>query len=402
MHKRLLREIAPRLGGETVVVRLDLNVPLDADGRVTDDTRIDAALPTLTTLHEQGARTVVLSHLGRPKGAPAPEFSLAPVATRLSERAGLPVQFLGQTRGPEVGQAVSGLKDGQILLLENTRFEAGETDNDPALAQAWAELGSVFVNDAFGTAHRAHASTEGLARAIRARGGQAVAGPLMERELDFLGRVTGTPERPFVAILGGAKISGKIDVVEALLDRVDRLIIGGAMANTFFLALGLEVGESLVEADKVDVARDVLERGGDRIILPVDVRLSDRIAPDAPVAARPRTDVSASDRIGDIGPESEALFASFIRDARTVVWNGPMGVFEMAPFAGGTLAVAEAVAAATEAGALTVVGGGDSAAAVEQADVADRVSHVSTGGGASLEFLSGASLPGVEALNDAS
>jgi len=399
MRKLLLEDLRGSLQGRPVLVRLDLNTPLK-DGRVADDTRIQAALPTLTALSEQGARTILLSHLGRPGGTVAQEFSLAPVATRLTECLQRPVDLCPVTRGSAVTEAVAGVSDGDMVLLENTRFEPGETRNDPELAEEWGALADIYVNDAFGTAHRAHASTEGVARVIRGRGGVAVAGPLMERELHFLTRVTVDPERPFVAVLGGAKISGKIDVVEALLESVDRLIVGGAMANTFFLALGLEVGASLVEEGKVDMARDLLERGGDKIVLPIDVRVAPTISADAEVRPVDRTAVRVSDRIGDIGPQSEALFESILDGARTVMWNGPMGVFELDPFSPGTVAVAQMMAAATSAGALTVVGGGDSAAAIEAAGLADGVSHVSTGGGASLEYLAGNPLPGVEALSD--
>jgi len=399
MRKQLLRDLADSLTGRTVLLRLDLNVPIDA-GRVSDDTRIEAALPTLRLLRDIGARTVVLSHLGRPKGQPDGAFTLAPVAARVAALLGSPVGFVPHSVGPGVDDAVRAMRDGDVVVLENTRFEAGETGNDPVLGQQWASLADVYVNDAFGTAHRAHASTDAAPRAVRAAGGVAVAGPLMERELDFLSRVTHGPEAPFVAILGGAKISGKIDVVEALLSQVDRLLIGGAMANTFFLALGLDVGNSLTEPDRVEVARALLERGGDRIVLPIDARVADRIAPDASCRSCARADVGPGESIGDIGPDTEVLFAEIIRGARTVLWNGPMGVFEMAPFSGGTLAVARAVADATERGALTVIGGGDSAAAAEVAGVAGLVSHVSTGGGASLEYLAGTSLPGVDALSD--
>lgn len=401
MPKALLSALpTDALKGRRVVVRADLNVPLSDAGEVADDTRIQASVASLRHLVEAGARVVLLSHLGRPKGRPDPAASLAPVARVLQSALGSPVQFVADLVGDEAAAAVSSLEPGRVLLLENTRFEAGETADDPALARVLAGYGDLFVNDAFGTAHRAHASTAGIASAIRAAGGRAVAGLLLERELQFLGDALADPERPFVAILGGAKISGKIDVVEALLPRVDRLIVGGAMANTFFLALGLEVGDSLVEPDRVEMARELLERGGDRLLLPIDVRVADEIAPDAEARVRARTEVRPGDRIADIGPESEALFAAEIRGARTLVWNGPMGVFELEPFRGGTVQLARAVADAADGGATAVLGGGDSAAAAEVAGVSDRLTHISTGGGASLEFLAGEALPGIEALDE--
>ncbi len=400
MPKKSLADLpASAFADGVTVVRFDLNTPLE-NGSVADDTRLRAVLPTLAALHGLEARCVLLSHLGRPGGQPAPGLSLRPVAERLSELSGRRVEFVPAVEGPELEAAALGLGPGEALLAENTRFLPGETTNDPALAGSWAGLGSVYVNDAFGAAHRAHASTEGVARAVRSKGGTAVAGPLMERELRFLGEVTSEPARPFVAVLGGAKISGKIDVVEALLERVDRLIIGGAMANTFFLALGLETGNSLVEEDRVPLARTLLERAGDRLMLPIDVRVADALSDAATVRDVERAHVGPSDVIGDIGPRSVRLFTEALAGARTVLWNGPMGVFEMANFAAGTVELARGVADATSAGALTVVGGGDSAAAVRAAGVEERISHVSTGGGASLEFLAGASLPGVEALSD--
>lgn len=401
MAKKSLADLpAGALSGARVLVRVDYNVPLDGEGRVSDDTRIRETLPTLRTLAEAGARVVLCAHLGRPEGAPDPRASLRPVARRLQELLGQPVAFSPETVGPGVEAAVSALTPGGVLLLENTRFLPGETKNDPALSAALAALADHYVNDAFGAAHRAHASTEGVARVVRAAGGEAVAGTLMERELRFLGAVLEDPERPFVAILGGAKISGKIDVIEAILPRVDRLLIGGAMANTFFRALGLETGTSLVEEDRVPVARDLLDRGGERILLPVDARVADTIGEGAVPRVVPRDRVGEGERIGDIGPESVGLFAAEIARARTVLWNGPMGVFELEPFAAGTVEVARAVADAADGGAMVVVGGGDSAAAAAAAGVTRRMTHISTGGGASLEFLAGESLPGVEALSD--
>lgn len=386
------------ISGKRILVRVDFNVPLD-DGRITDDTRISRALPTLVHLLERGGRVVVMSHLGRPKGKANPDLSLEPVARHLRERLDFPVTFSSDLVGDEAREAARGLEDGELLLLENTRFHPGETQNDPELAEQLADLGEVYVNDAFGTAHRAHASTVGVAEALRERGCQAVAGFLMEKEMEYLDRSLQDPGRPFVAILGGAKISGKIDVIQALLPRVDRLLIGGAMANTFFQALGLEVGESLVEEDRVELARSTLEEAGDKLLLPVDCVVADEIAPDAGTRVVARSEVGGADGIGDVGPETRDLFVQELEEARTVVWNGPMGVFEMEPFAQGTLAVARGVAGVTRAGGTTIVGGGDSASAVEKAGVANEISHVSTGGGASLELLSGAELPGLAALD---
>ena len=400
MTKKTLDQLSlDRLRAAPVLVRADLNVPLQGH-RVADDTRIRASLPTLEGLLSLGARVVLLSHLGRPGGSPDPALSLEPVARRLGELLFAPVAFVGSVRGPEARAAVDDLYPGSVLLLENTRFLPGETEGDEALAAEWAEFGSVFVNDAFGTAHRAHASTAVLAKAVSRGGGVALAGRLMEKEMNFLDRLVHEPPRPFVAILGGAKISGKIDVLEGLLPRVDRLIVGGAMANTFFVALGLEVGESLVERDRAELALDTLRVGGERILLPVDCVVSDRIAEDSATRVAPRSELDSSDRIGDIGPESRDLFASELKGAGSVFWNGPMGVFELEPFREGTLAVARSVAAASTTGALTVVGGGDSAAAAAVAGVTDRVSHLSTGGGASLAFLAGVELPGIATLSD--
>lgn len=400
MDKMLLTELdSGDLAGRIVLVRADLNVPLES-GRITDDQRIRASLPTLEILTEAGARVVLLSHLGRPKGEVRPELSLKPVARRLDELLEGGVGFVPECVSPAVTEAVAGLGDGGILLLENTRFHDGETANDESLAGAWASLGDLFVNDAFGTAHRAHASTAGLARAVRRGGGRAVAGLLMARELRYLGAALEEPERPFVAILGGAKISGKIDVIEALLPRVDRLLVGGAMANTFFQALDLETGASLVEEDRVEMARDLMGRAGDRLLLPVDCVVAEEIDHGAPTRVVPRDAVERGDRIADIGPATRERFAGEISGARTLVWNGPMGVFEIDVFAAGTLAVARAVAEACDGGATGVLGGGDSAAAAARAGVSERLTHVSTGGGASLELMAGSELPGIESLTD--
>ena len=399
MHKKTLKDLVAR-ENDRIVVRVDFNVPL-RDGRVADDTRIERTLPTLRRLTGAGARLVVLSHLGRPGRRPRPEVSLEPVAARLGELLGEDVRFSPETTGPEALARARALPPGEILVAENTRFLEGETRNDPELAAAFAALGDHFVNDAFGTAHRAHASTAGLARAMRARGGEAVAGLLLEREIRFLGDAMEDPGRPFVAVLGGAKVSDKIAVIEKMLARADRVLIGGAMANTFFRALGLETGRSLVDEEGVDLAARLMDGAGDRMLLPVDCVVAPRIAPDATPREVPRASVGAEERIGDIGSASRRIFAGELEQARTIVWNGPVGVFEMPPFAGGTAAVARSVAGATASGAVTIAGGGDSAAAVRAAGFADGFAHVSTGGGASLAFLAGKTLPAVEALSDA-
>ncbi len=390
MLKKTVRDID--VAKKRVLVRVDFNVPQDKTGQITDDTRIRAALPTIQYLREQGAKVILCSHLGRPKGKVAEEFRLAPVAKRLSELLGAPVATVKDCIGPEVQEAVKALKPGDVLLLENLRFYPQEEANDPEFARQLASLAEVYVNDAFGTAHRAHASTEGVTHYL-----PSVAGFLMERELNFLGQATANPGRPYVAILGGAKVSDKIAVIENLLPKVDQLIVGGGMANTFFKAQGLEVGASLVEDDKVELAKDLLKRGGKKLLLPVDVVVADAFAADANHKTVPVDKVPVGWRILDIGPKSVARIAEVLKKAKTVVWNGPMGVFEFPAFAAGTVAVAKALAASK---ATSVIGGGDSAAAVEQAGVADKITHISTGGGASLEFLEGKVLPGVAALLD--
>ncbi len=396
MTTRTIRDLsAADLVGKRALVRVDFNVPLDDTGAVGDDTRITAAMPTINSLLDRGAKVVLLAHFGRPKGAPDATYSLAPVAERLKQLLLRPVHFLGETIGAAAVAATHALPSGNVLLLENTRFLAGEEKNDDALSRQLAELGDVYVNDAFGAAHRAHASTTGVAQYCR----PAVAGLLMEKELAYLGGALAAPERPFVAILGGSKISGKIDVVEALLPKVDHLLIGGAMACTFFRAMGFETGNSLVEPDRLEMAKNLLARAGDKLVLPVDAVIAPSM--DAGRSARVvgRASIPAGEAMFDIGPASVEQYRALIESARTVLWNGPMGVFEKPPFDVGTFAVARAMAVATDRGATTIIGGGDSAAAVAVAGLESKMSHVSTGGGASLEFLEGKELPGVAALD---
>jgi phosphoglycerate kinase len=400
MSKRNVTGLSPELlRGRRVLVRVDYNVPIE-DGAVGDDNRIQATLPTLKHLVDAGARVILVSHLGRPKGKRRDDMSLAPVAERLRQLVGAPVAFVSDIDGAEARTAVESLRDGSILLLENVRFLPGEEQNETALSESLAALADVYVNDAFGSAHRAHASTAGVAEIMRRDGRPAVAGMLMERELRFLGDALENPDRPFIAILGGAKISGKIDVIQNLLPRVDHLLIGGAMANTFFRALGLETGTSLVEPDRIDMARELLEGAGPKLVLPVDCVVAGEAKAGARTWLLARDEVPPEGSILDIGPRSVATFRDFIERSRTVLWNGPMGLFEIDDFAEGTMGVARAVADATAKGAVTIVGGGDTAAAVEAAGVADRVTHVSTGGGASLEFLEGRELPGVAVLDE--
>jgi phosphoglycerate kinase len=398
MPKLTVRDLsAGQLRGKRALVRVDFNVPLDEHGHVTDDTRIRAALPTLELLAERGARVVLLSHLGRPKGRPEPKYSLEPVARRLKEL--MPrreVQFVESTDTDEAQKASLSLRDGQILLLENTRFLGGEETNDQRLARGLAQLGDLYVNDAFGAAHRAHASTEGVAHHLT----PAVAGLLMEKELAYLQGALERPQHPFVAILGGSKISGKIDVIEALLPKVDALLVGGAMACTFYKAMGLETGKSLVEPDRVEMAAALLAKAGTRLILPHDAVVSSDIKAGADARAVLKEQIPPNMAMLDIGPRTAESYSRAILSAKTVLWNGPMGVFESPPFDKGTRAIAEAMAKATGLGATTIVGGGDSAAAVEQFGLASKMSHVSTGGGASLEFLEGKTLPGVAALTE--
>jgi len=395
MHEKMtVKDL--NLKGKKVFCRVDFNVPLDDQGRITDDTRIAASLPTLRYIMEQGGRLILASHLGRPKAAPNPKYSLAPVAPHLSKLLGKPVTMAPDCIGPEVERLASGLRDGDILLLENVRFHAGEEKNDPAFCRQLAALADLYVNDAFGTAHRAHASTEGVARLLS----PAVAGFLMEKEIRYLGGALAEPARPFVAVLGGAKVSDKILVIENLLAKVDALVIGGGMAYTFLRAQGHEVGKSLVEADKIELAGELLAKAaqrGVRLLLPQDHLIAREFKADAEHRVCTNADFPADWMGLDIGPQTAELFAGLLKNAGTVVWNGPMGVFEFPAFAQGTFTVARALA---DSDALTIIGGGDSVAAVNQSGLDDRMTHISTGGGASLEFLEGKELPGIAALTD--
>lgn len=393
MAKATIRDVDVK--GKRVLVRVDFNVPMNAEREITDDTRIRAALPTIKYLIDHGAKVILASHLGRPKGKPADEFRMDPVARRLSELLGKPVRKLDECVGDKVKTEVAAMNDGDVVLLENLRFHAEEEANDEGFARALADLADLYVNDAFGTAHRAHASTAGVAKFL-----PAVAGFLMEKEIEVMGKALADPERPFVAILGGAKVKDKVGVVRNLLDKVDTLMIGGGMAYTFLKAQGLEVGQSILEADKIDLAKDLMEKArarGVRFMLPSDVVVADRFAEDAKTRVVPVDQIPPDWQALDIGPDTVAKFSRAIADAKTVVWNGPMGVFEMKPFAEGTRGIAKALA---DSKATTIVGGGDSAAALEEMGFADKVTHVSTGGGASLEFLEGKELPGVAVLKD--
>ncbi|MGB9797710.1 MAG: phosphoglycerate kinase [bacterium] len=389
MEKKSVKDID--VSGKRVLMRVDFNVPLGEDGSILDDRRIRAAIPTIGYLLDKGAKLILVSHLGRPKGFD-PSLKMDNVAHRLSEILGKPVLKLDSCVGPEVKEAVEKMKPGDIIMLENVRFYEGETKNDPEFARQLAELADIYVNDAFGTAHRAHASTVGVANYL-----PAVAGFLMKKELEFLGKVISAPDKPFVVILGGAKVSDKIGVIDNLLDKADYLLIGGGMLFTFLKAKGLEIGKSLLDAEHLDYAKGVLEKAGDKIVLAEDVVVADKVAPDASYKTVP-VDSIPPDWIGvDIGPKSVETFSKYIKEAKTIFWNGPMGIYEIEAFAEGTKGIAKAVA---ESNALSIVGGGDIAAALEELSYADKISHISTGGGASLEFIEGKELPGVAVLQD--
>ncbi len=397
MEKLTIADIG--LKDKKVLVRVDFNVPLDEKGEVTNDKRIVASLPTITKILQDGAKAILMSHLGRPKGKKVPEMSLAPVARRLEKLLGKPVRFANDCIGPEVEKAVSELKSGECLLLENLRFYAEEEKNDAEFAKKLASLGDVYINDAFGTAHRAHASTEGVTKYFK----QCAAGYLMQNELKYLGMALVEPERPFVAVLGGAKISGKIDVITNLMDKVDALLIGGGMAFTFYKAMGKEIGKSLLEADKIDLAKKILKTAKEKkvtFLLPEDIVVAAEAKEDASTRVVVQDGIPPDMQGLDIGPKTLEQFTAQLEKAKTVLWNGPMGVFEVNKFARGTIKIAEELAKITEKGATTIVGGGDSASAVAKAGLKDKLSHISTGGGASLEFLEGKTLPGVAALTD--
>lgn len=388
------------LKGKRVLVRVDFNVPLDENQKITDDIRITSALPTIKKIISDGGKCILMSHLGRPKGGPNPKYSLKPVAVRLGELLESEVKFAPDCIGEQVKAIVNKMKDGEVLLLENLRFHPEEEKNVPEFAQQLAELGDVYINDAFGSAHRAHASTEGVTKYIKV----CAAGYLMQKELEYLGNAVSNPVRPFTAILGGSKISGKIDVIENLLPKVDYLLIGGGMAYTFYKAMGYEIGSSLLEEEKIELAKQMLEKfksSKAKVLLPVDNVVASEFKNESPSVVVDSDKIPA-DKMGlDIGPKTIEEFKKVILESKTIVWNGPMGVFEFDNFAIGTNEIAKALAEATEKGAITVIGGGDSAAAISKAGLDDKVTHVSTGGGASLEFLEGKVLPGVAALNDA-
>ena len=393
MTKKTIRDID--LKGKKAFVRVDFNVPMK-DQQITDETRIQAALPTIKELIEAGAIVILASHLGRPNGEVVEELRLTPVATRLSELLGKEVVKADESYGETVKEQISKLSEGDVILLENVRFNPGEEKNDAELAKSYAELADVFVNDAFGAAHRAHASTEGIAHYI-----PAVSGLLMQKELDVLGKALSNPERPFTAIVGGAKVKDKIGVIDNLLDKVDNLIIGGGLAYTFVKSLGHEIGKSLLEADKMELAKSYMEKAkakGVKFYMPVDVMVADDFSNDANIKAVSIEEIPADWEALDIGPKTREIYADVIKSSKLVIWNGPMGVFELDAFSNGTRAIAEALAESQDT--YSVIGGGDSAAAVEKFDLADKMSHISTGGGASLEFMEGKELPGVVALND--
>ena len=386
------------LKGKRVLMRVDFNVPLEK-GEVADDTRIRASLPSIKKIIDSSGKAILMSHLGRPRGKVVPEMRLSPVARRLEQLLGKPVKFVGECIGPEVESEVSSLKEGEVLLLENLRFHPEEEKDDPEFAERLASLGEVYVNDAFGTSHRAHASTEGITKYLK----PAVAGYLMQKEIDYLGNVVTSPKRPFVAILGGAKISGKIDVIENLLPKVDALLIGGGMMFTFLKAQGFEIGDSLLEEDRLEMAAALLRRVESeklQFLLPVDCVIAKDVSKDAESRTISVKEIPPGWKGLDIGPETVKIFKEKIDPAMTIVWNGPMGVFEVDKFAEGTHEIAKLLADATSRGATTIIGGGDSVSAIARAGLADKMSHISTGGGASLEFLEGKTLPGLAALTD--
>lgn len=393
LNKKSIEDIDVR--GKRALVRMDFNVPLNEEGHITDDRRIREAMPTIKYLKDNGAKVILMSHLGRPKGKFNPKYSLKPVAARLSELLGTAVVLAEDVIGESAKRLSEQLKEGEVMLLENVRFHEEEEKNDPIFAKNLADLGDLFVNDAFGTAHRAHASTAGIADYL-----PSAVGFLIKKEIDIMGKALTTPERPFVAILGGAKVSDKIGVIENLIDKVDILLIGGGMAFTFYKAMGYEIGKSILEADKVQMAADILKKAeekGIKLLLPVDIIVAPEFKNDSPWKSVAGDDLPA-DQLGlDIGDNSRKIFSEIIKDAKTVVWNGPMGVFEMPNFAKGTFALAEAM---SECPGTTIVGGGDSAAAVEQLGFADKITHISTGGGASLEFLEGKALPGIDVVDN--
>ena len=396
MAKKTLKDLDVK--GKKVLVRVDFNVPIK-DGVVGNDNRITAALPTLNYILDNGGAVIAFSHLGKVKTEEDKvSKTLAPVAKVLAEKLGKPVKFVPVTRGPELEKAVAELKPGEILMFENTRFEdldgKKESKNDPELGKYWASLGDVFVNDAFGTAHRAHASNVGIASNIK----ESAVGFLIEKEIKFIGGAVDTPERPFVAILGGAKVSDKIGVIESLIDKADKVLIGGGMAYTFFKAMGREVGLSLLEVDRIELAKQIMEKAGDKLVLPIDNVVAKEFSNDAVATTVPSDQIPADQEGLDVGPKTVELFASYLKDAKTVVWNGPMGVFELPNFAKGTIGVCEAIADLQ--GATTIIGGGDSAAAAISLGYADKFTHISTGGGASLEYLEGKELPGVASISD--
>jgi phosphoglycerate kinase len=397
MNKKTIDDIA--LKGKKVLVRVDFNIPLDDKQKITDDTRIKESLPTIKKIIGDGGCAILMSHLGRPKGKVNLKYSLKPTVDRLSELLSIPVKFATDCKGPEAKKAVDSLKSGEVLILENLRFYDAEEANDAEFAKELASFGDVYVNDAFGTAHRAHASTEGVTKFIST----CVAGYLMKKEIEFLGMAVGNPKRPYLAILGGAKISGKIDVIQNLMKKVDVLIIGGGMTYTFYKAMGLEIGKSILDAEKIDLAKSILEEvkaKNIKLLLPTDCVVADKFEESANTKTVKQDAIPSDMQALDIGPETVELFSKEIKAAKTVVWNGPMGVFEMKKFAVGTNAIAKVLAEATKEGVTTIIGGGDSAAAITQIGLEKSVSHVSTGGGASLELLEGKELPGLAALND--